>query len=71
MGGMNKDSIGSGTAVKQGNVITSNACISSNNLINSMNSSGRANTNSTSKRKLDEMDNKSDVKKVFFFIFER
>ena len=66
MGQLNKESIGCSTSITPGNVVTSNAC--SNNLITPMNSSGRTNTSITNnKRKLDEMDNKSDVKKVFYY----
>ena len=44
IGGFSKESIVYGTTVTQGNVINSNACIGSKNLINSMNNTtGRSN----------------------------
>jgi hypothetical protein len=66
IGGFSKESIVYGTTVTPQNVINSNACIGSKNLINSMNTTtiGRSNVINTSKRKLDDTDNKSEVKKV-------
>ena len=64
MGALSKESFVYANSVTPGNVINSNACITPSNLINSLNSGGRSSSANSIKRKLDDTDNKSEVKKV-------
>ena len=64
MGALSKESFVYANSVTPGNVINSNACITLSNLINSLNSGGRSSSANSIKRKLDDTDNKSEVKKV-------
>ena len=64
MGALSKESFVYANSVTPGNVINSSACITPSNLINSLNSGGRSSSANSIKRKLDDTDNKSEVKKV-------
>ena len=64
MGGLGKESIGSSHSTTLQNVVNSNPCISQSSLISSINSNGKPSTSINNKRKLDEIDSKSEVKKV-------
>ena len=64
MGALSKESFVYANSVTPGNVINSSACITPSNLINSLNSGGRSSSVNSIKRKLDDTDNKSEVKKV-------